>query len=515
MNLKDNSIINIFFNFKDFFSKSFINFFAQLSNGLLLIIVMPLYANYFNVYEFGVISVFFLIQSLLLMFGAGLNPILMRISSILINTDSNDINEGKVYFKKIILLSLILSLIPLMILFIKNSKIFYFLINFLSINSPYFLDNLFLVMIIISLRFLYIFISGILNGLNFQKILGLFTIAINIIRYIIIFLIVFYKGLNLNNYFFLQAAISFIEVTLLVIFLIIVIFKYNLINKSWVNSKKFLKEYNSLILNSYFISIIGVISINFDKIIITNILGLDSYGKFYLISITCSLVILIVESMSKAIMPNLVKYHEESNFIKFNDTVFTFILILSCIFGSVYSFVIFKPDFFLYLILRNDDFDFWQIKILRIILLGYIFAALVYIIHLISLVKNNLKIMTRIGIYNLIFQVTVLLYAYTLKNFYLIIYLWSLLRFISFCSQLYFLNKIFLNKDFIRLITYFFIPIIISLVTMYILNTSINYLNLFNFLNNYYLILFFSIIIFLFNLFITTSITIKLNKRIL
>ena len=369
------------------------NLWANIFTAIILFCSLPIYSKIMDPNDFGFFCFVFVLLTILKILDFGFSATLTRFISKNYNSDFWKIRSNNLIFTCEIILLLFPILIFIFFLNYHNLIINYW-INFDKANllkSDLNTYNIILIIFspILYLKLLSVLYKGIFYGIGEQP-------KFNIIRFIFEFLFLF-LGIICYIYF---ASILILYIFYLIISLFEIILYKKIIKNRINNSAKtsFKKGFFVLLSNKYFFlnialtNFIWLISSNLDKILFSNIINIDLYGSYTIITTLALLPLLIFVPIFESAFPNLNNLYYSNQRDKF-EYIYNILVSLCLIlfYVSILSYINFGNQFWYYLF----DSDLKQIFASSIFLnffLGYFFLSFSYIIFTFLKIRGKLKI---------------------------------------------------------------------------------------------------------------------------
>lgn len=280
------------------------NFAGSILPALLSLIFTPLYIHYIGIESYGLIGVLNSILAFLVLFDFGLSPTFNRELARLSENESDaqvmldtKTTLERINFITAIVVSLcFLATVPLLTHYWINAK---------NLSDRTVMIALSIMSITFALQFIVNFYIGGLMGLQRQMVLGVVNSVFGAFKFIGAFLLLVYYSPSIQVFLGWQALTILLQAAALS-----VILKYSLPETPEKGrfSKTLLKKNSRFAAGMMGITISGVILTQTDKVILSKMVSLESFGYYNLaVTVSTMAIFLFSNSISQAVYPKFSK----------------------------------------------------------------------------------------------------------------------------------------------------------------------------------------------------------------
>lgn len=373
-NLNGNEIIKVLF-----------SLLARVWNMMLVIILTPIYIKYLGTEAYGLIGFFILVQSILMILEFGL-PLALNRTIARHRAKENHSEEISYILKSFEYLFFALSLIIIIFIAIPASFFHDIFINSEILTSSDIAICIFLIFTQVALRFPIIIYQAALTG--FEKIIELNIIMISFSSARLI-------GSGICIVFFHFDIVLFFTFQIIVVIFELLytrIFCWNK-NKLIKNiSYRFRYFYNEIdfVSTAFFISLIGILSSQLDKLIIVSNLTLELFGEYSLMVLFGTAIIALGNPIGSVSFPSFSR--ENANLLNGSLLVEVkkYMPISVLIIVPISSFIIFFIEDILRFYIENS-ISIEVINIFPIYIIGSMFAGFIPLFNGLVLSSNSSK----------------------------------------------------------------------------------------------------------------------------
>lgn len=362
---------------------------SQIYIVLISILILPLYVKYMGAEAYGLVGFFAMIQALFGLLDFGLTPTISR-QTALYNSGAETVIKYRQLYRALSIIFFGVATVGIAALFFSNR---YIASHWLKIENLPLADVIFCLQIMsvcVGLRWMTGLYRGVISG--FEKITWLSFISslIATLRFLGVFVYMFFYGFTINNFFTFQLLVAFLEFTILFFkqkSLIPAIDKEQQIG--W--SMEPIKPVILFSLTIAFTSSIWILVTQLDKFVLSGILLLSEYGYFTLAVLVSSGIIQISSPISGIIMPRMsalyaTKQYEEMKQVYLNSTQFVAVI---CVTAGIVLAVLAKQVLYVWtgdMILASET-----APILTLYALGNTALALTAFPYYLQYAKGNLR----------------------------------------------------------------------------------------------------------------------------
>lgn len=443
------------------------NFFGKIWGVFSSFLFVPVYINIMGFDSYSIISYTLVLAGVLAILDSGLTATLSREFS---RGDKKQQDKIKTY-ETLEILYFAITVISISVIFFFSSLI----ANSLSVKNYTNTEVSFFLKIVafdLGLQLLFRFYLGGLFGYNKQVVGNLIQVCWGIFRNGLVILVILYNP-SLKLFFIWQA------LSTLVFALII---KYRL--DSLVYEKKVFKvlklKFNK---NSFhnikafaggmlLISIISVISSQTDKILISKMVNLETLGYYTLAISVSSILMVVVSPISTAILPSITNNYSLKNLVAAKALFNKYNRYISILVLGILANIIFYNKSIIWIWTGNLELVENSYIFVPILASAYAFMVLQTMCYQVALANGYTKLNNYIGI--VIAIVIIPSYIISGQNWGAvgISFTFLILQILNFLFYVYFINKKFINENFLKTLIFeqLILPIFLSLILVYFLS---------------------------------------------
>lgn len=384
------------------------NFFGSTWTGLVALIFLPYYLRLMGGEAFAIIGFFITLANIMSVLDFGVSSTLNRELAACAVHNSHEKMRNTLrsleylYLPTIFFIALILLSFSSMIAnqWLNNNQLPTFVIE----------QSLMIMAVVIALHLSINFYAGGLYGLQFQVVLNIINIIMVALRYMAVVPVMLYFSPSPVVFFIWQLIINFIHLLLLRGMLWSKICK---IQKSPSFELKIIRKIWRFSFGVSVINLLGMITINIDKILLSKLLTLEEFGYYSLASIIAmSIAPRLASPFFAAVYPRFTQYVKDSNTEQIIRLYHRASLAVATIIIPVTVFISFYATRILFLWTGSPIVSEYADSVLILLSLGCMFTAIMYIPYALQLAYG----WTRLGIFtstaSIISLVTLIFFLY-------------------------------------------------------------------------------------------------------
>jgi O-antigen/teichoic acid export membrane protein len=327
---------------------------------------LPIYIKYLGMESFGLIGVFALLQAALLLLDAGLTPTLTReVARFKGGAIDNQTLLNLIRTVEIILL--ILTFLGTFIVSVCSEWAAENWLTVKELSTKDVADSICIMAFIVSMRLYEGIYRGCLVGLQKQVILNYVVSVIATMRGLGSVAVLVWISPTIQYYFFWQAIISIISVGALSYLAYRNLKHKNISGKFTINSLSQIKNYSTGMFGT---SALSFMLTQTDKIIISKLVSLETFGYYSLASLISSLLFHIILPISQTFTPRFNEFATQTNKAKFSYDFHTASQLITVIAGSLFALLLFYSEEILLLWNNEIQFSTQTAKIISILAVG-------------------------------------------------------------------------------------------------------------------------------------------------
>lgn len=452
-----------------------INFYANILgqgiNSILGLLFTPLYIKYLGVESFGVIGIFAIIQSAMMLFDFGLIPALGREVSRFVGGQKS-LESFINLLRSVEIIIFIISFLLCLFIFIFAEKLAIQWLNEKSISNDIVINSFYFIGVITVIKFIENIYKSVLIGLQKQIILNILLVLTAFFKALGSVFVLEFIAPDLNMFFVWQLFSSIFSLALFYFYTYFQIPKLKFKGKFDLNEVRIIGSFG-----------IGILVINFlaffltqvDKILLSSLLSLNDYGYYTIVSIVSGVLFTLVNPITTALYPKFCELISKNNTIDLIHKFHKGSQLVTVLVGSIAIFIfIFSKE--ILLIWLNDKELSSKISLyLSILILGNFFNCLNWIPYQLQLAYGSTKIGIRSNLVGLILIVPALFYFVPIYGILGASIVWVLLNMGYLTISLHFMFKKFLiNEKFKWYFFDTFLPLILTMIFIYFYHIMFN-----------------------------------------
>jgi len=369
----------------------FYTYFIQIYSGLISVILIPFYLDILSVEQFGLIGFFMLLQSIMMIFDAGISGSLSRQVAIT-KHNSHLYKDFLNKFHIVIIFFFVIALSIFLISYIENN---YIVNNWIisELSKDTISISVISMFLILSLRYISGPIRSVLIGLEEHILLSKLNFIFITLKFPMGLFILYVFGNSITNYFIFQVFVALFELILLSVIV-------NYKNKNILrrddevenNNNEF--TFKSLLLFSGQLSLLSVswvIVTQIDKLVLSGVLPLEEFS-YYTLAVTITGVILMFSAPLSQVMmarlPILFKNNDLRKYVKIYTSSFSIMIVVMISLG-LFIFTFSKP--IIYMWTGNIEIANASFIYAKWLALGNSISILMTFVFLLQYSAGNLK----------------------------------------------------------------------------------------------------------------------------
>lgn len=352
----------------------------------------------------------------------------------------------------------------ILLLLLSSSTISTNWLNYNTISSLDLEKSFIAMAITIGLQLLINFYSAGVSGLQYQVFLSSINSSMVTLRYIFVIPILLIFPPTPLTFFFWQITVNTIHLAIVRKFLWKKIniknrkpsFDYIIIKKIWRFST-----------GVSIINLLGMITINTDKIFLSKILTLEEFGYYSTASIIAlSIAPRLASPFHAAVFPRFTQYVKENELQNINSLYHRTFLSLTSAIIPVTLFILFYSKTILFLWTGSETIAAYSENVLILLTAGCFFTGIMYIPYALQLAYGWTKLATISSIISLITNFILILFLYPRHNIEGVALAWLIINSTTTVICLFITHKHLIkdNSIFIKFIANFFSMIAITIL---------------------------------------------------
>ncbi|MEQ4680947.1 oligosaccharide flippase family protein [Providencia rettgeri] len=315
--------------------KTLILYFSQIYRAILPLVFIPLILSILGTERYGMLAFYYMLVGFLGLLDAGVSGTFLK----LIATNKNNYDNFKkvtiLFFKVLILFSIVGLLVQLFFLVKSDLIVSSWLNTKISYNESIYAVKA--IGIVLALLYIKSYLVSFLNGMEKQEIVAIWNIVYGTIFYLGGFSVIKYIDNSLYSFFDLMKALAILDITIIFSCIIFIYLKHskkiqkinNIINNSDITFKKIF----SFSIQLSGLSIIWVIATQIDKLVLSSFIPLAEYSKYQIAVQLSSVVAIFSAPISQLLLPRLSRLYTDKEKNKYTalycKALLIFIIVLS------------------------------------------------------------------------------------------------------------------------------------------------------------------------------------------
>lgn len=453
------------------------NLISKLWGFISIFIFIPFYIDLLSNEEYGLVTFFVTFQAVIQLLGLGLSNTLRR-EFARDNSDLEVKTSQYMNLRNIETIYIIIGVIFVLFSLVYSKSIATNWLNLIDLNVEYVSRIISLMSISIALQFLGHLWNGALIGLEYQIEANVYSVIWSILKSVGSLLILMFYSQNLI-YFYSWHILT--DILYILILRLSIIRHLNLpVKIKWsIKEFKYMKHIWKYAMGVFIISLISLVTRQFDKILISRYLTLNELAIYNTIQTLGKVIIIIISSVSIAQFSNFTKLYTTKDYQKLkNNFMFSF-QFTALILIAIATYLAYFSDQLVLFWTNNLEFSIESKKFGYLIILGSLFLALQELPYYFLLAQGNTKINNILGI--IFLPVIIILDIILIDKFGLfgasIVYFGIMfLQFITYIAIVY--KKFIVGNFILWIVKVIVTPFIIVFISAFIVDKILVFLNL-------------------------------------
>lgn len=426
------------------------NFVGVFYSAFIALIILPMCMKYVGPEEFGLVGFFFLVQSVMQVVDFGVSPVIMRLAAEA-QSKTRSAFELKEVVRSYELILAITVCVFLMAAFFYGD-------DFISVwfygeeIEPKTLKNCFdlVVLAVVAIVFSSIYRSGLI-GLERQVVVNIVNVVFLSLRYFSALASLAFSGGDVVIFFLVNFVFLCIELMCLIFVF------YSCAPGDYRAAFKFhkasFKKYYRLGLHVFYVNMIWLIFIQFDRALMSKILTLKEFGYLAVVATLAAGVMQITKPISQAVLPKMTLAFVENDFNRMvylyrSATEFTAVIAF-----SVAGFVAFYSQEVMYIWTGSLDASSWGKGVLFCYSVGYAFLSVSAFLYHLQFASGDIRMHIAWNTALMLIQVPATYFVATKYGINETAFLWMLFCLVNFLVWSPFVHRVFLSgvhKNWLR-----------------------------------------------------------------
>jgi O-antigen/teichoic acid export membrane protein len=286
------------------------NYISQVYVAIISIVMIPVYIKYMGVEAYGLVAFYAILQVCFNLLDMGLTPTIAR-ETARYHGGALSVNDYRRLVRALEGIFIAVAIVGSLSLFLGAKYIAQEWLKVKDLPVCDVIYSLKIVAIIVALRWSSGIYRGIISGSERLVWLGVFNVVSATLRFVAVIPFIIYSNNKILFFFSFQLLVATVEFLLLIYRAYCILPTLDLNTKiiwEWTPLRPILKFSLSIAITSA----IWVMITQLDKLILSNILMLEEYGRFSLAVLVASGVLLFSAPISSAITPHMAKLEAEN-----------------------------------------------------------------------------------------------------------------------------------------------------------------------------------------------------------
>lgn len=285
------------------------NYLGQVWSGIMAISFLPIYIEYLGIEAYGLIGLFVVLQSLLLLLDMGITPTLNR-EMARFNAGEHTAHSIRVLLRSLEVICLFIAILIIVSIWLSSGYIATGWLKPEGLSPDIISQAISIMALVIAFRFGESIYRGALYGLEKQVTYNVIYAILTTLRYAGAIIILAAISNSVLAFFIWQLIISILSV---------IIFSYNVYRilpqtpMTVSFSRKAIKGIKKFATGMMGITVLTAFLLYSDKLLLSNLLPLNEFGYYSLAATAASVLFMIVAPVTQAVFPKLVKLSSQDS----------------------------------------------------------------------------------------------------------------------------------------------------------------------------------------------------------
>lgn len=385
------------------------NIIGKLWSVISIYLFIPIYLYFLGINQYGLVSFFATLQTIVFLLDAGLSFTLRREFSIG-NTDTSFGENKYRLLRSIESAYLLLSILILLFFYVASGSIVDHFLRIGNLNRSIVITVIQLMCVSITVQFFSSLYNGGLIGLEKQVLSNYIQIFYSLIRNggVVLLLWIFTKDLRGFYLWFIVVDVLYAYVLRKILSGLIT---YKLNKKLFIIDIKLLKAIWKFSSGIFTISIISAINYQLDSLLVGKYLPISQLGIYNLAFSFSQLPVMILNSVAVAIFPRFVNLYSTGKIEKLNKMFLRVYLVFNIIGITMSIFVFFYSKYLLMFWTKNNVVADMGSPVLSLLILGSLFLTMQIVPYNYLLARGVTKVNLLFGFVNVIVVIPLLLFS--------------------------------------------------------------------------------------------------------
>ncbi len=371
------------------------NYIGQAWSGIMAVSFLPLYIEYLGVEAYGLIGVFVVLQTVLVLLDLGMTPTLNR-EMARFSAGEHTSQSIRNLLRSLEVICISIASVIIILVWLTSGYIANVWLNIETLSIDVVITALIIIGVVIALRFFEGIYRGCLYGLEKQVKYNVTFAVLTTLRYAGSVVILMFISNSILAFFIWQGIISFLSV------MVFAFSVYKILPKNPEKSRFSIASLSSVwkfATGVLGISALTAVMLHADKILLSRMVTLTEFSYYSLAATAASVLFMIVVPVTQAIYPRLVKltshgdYDEVSKIYHLMTQLITILIAPAAIILSVYS------NGVVYMWSGDSELAVNTGPLLTILILGCFFNGLAHIPYQLQLANGWTKLLLKTNLF--------------------------------------------------------------------------------------------------------------------
>ena len=384
------------------------NYLGQVWSGIMAISFLPVYIDYLGVESYGLIGLFVVLQSLLLLLDMGITPTLNR-EMARFNAGEHSAHSIRVLLRSLEIICLCIAIFIIVSIWLSSDYIATGWLKPEGLSSDVISQAISIMALVIAFRFGESIYRGALYGLEKQVTYNVIFAILTTVRYVGAIIILATISNSVQAFFIWQLIISILSV---------IIFSYN-VHKTLPEatqpvrfSRDAIKSIKKFASGMMGVTALTAFLLHADKLLLSRLLPLNEFGYYTLAATAAGVLFMVVVPVTQAVFPKMVKLSSQDCNDELSSLYHKTTQLVCVLIAPVTIILVIFSDGVLLMWSGNIELSNNTSPYLSILILGSFFNSLAHIPYQLQLaygwtgllIKVNILIVLGviIGIYSLV-----------------------------------------------------------------------------------------------------------------
>jgi len=354
---------------------------------------LPIYIEYLGIEAYGLIGLFVVLQSLLLLLDMGITPTLNR-EMARFNAGDHSPQSIRVLLRSLEIICLLIAILIISTIWLTSSYIATSWLNLDSLSPDIVTQAILIMALIIAFRFGESIYRGALYGLEKQVSYNIMFTVLTTMRYAGAILILSTIANSVLAFFIWQLIISVLSV---------IVFSYSVhraLPKTSLSvsfSRESIKGIKQFATGMMVITILTAFLLHSDKLLLSNLLPLNEFGYYSLAATASGVLFMMISPVAQAVFPRMVKLSGDDDSKELAGVYHKSTQLIVALTAPAAMIVLFFADGVMFLWSGNDVLSKNTAPILSILIAGCFLLGLAHMPYQLQLAHGWTSLLVKVN----------------------------------------------------------------------------------------------------------------------